>query len=118
MRVTGIDLGSTAFTNAFAVPTGRVFVATSLTVVFDSGTYTNAIAGSIRLTRNSVVNVANRILADLNIGIATYNNNTLLRKTSNNDNTNAAQAGEIVQVAMNTVATAYTATVIIEGVLY
>jgi hypothetical protein len=70
------------------------------------------------LTRNNVVNAANRIMNDLNIGIATYNNNTILRRTSNNDNTNVAQAGETVQIAMNVVTTPYTATVIIEGILY
>ena len=118
LKISGIALGSAAFTNAFTVPAGRSFIATGITVIFDSGIFTNAIAGTIRLTRNNVINSVNRIIADLTIGIATYANNTLLRRSSINDNTNVAQAGETVQIAMNTLTTAYTATVITEGVLY
>jgi hypothetical protein len=118
MRFPNIDLSNAGYINAFTVPTGRGFVATGLTVIFDSGVYTNAIAGSIRLTRNSVTNTANRITADLNIGIATYNDFTLLRRSSINDNVVAAQAGEIVQIVMSIPTTAYVADVLIEGVLY
>ena len=118
MKITGINLGSTGFTNAFAVPAGKIFVATGLTVVFDNGTFINTLAGAIRLTRNNVQNPANRIMNDLTIGISTFAANTMLRRSSNNDNNAVAQAGETVQIAMNVVSTAYTATVLIEGVLY
>lgn len=118
IKTSNISLSSTSYTNVFTVPAGRVFIATGLTVIFDSGIFTNLSAGSIRLTRNNVINSANRIIADLNIGIATYSNNTLLRRGSINDNVNAAQSGETVQIAMNTLTTAYTASVITEGILY
>ena len=119
MKITGINLGSTGFTNAFAVPADKIFVATGLTVVFDSGTsFVNAIAGAIRLTRNGIISGVNRVMTDLNIGIATYANNTMLRRGSINDNNVAAQSGETVQIAMNPATTSYTATVIIEGILY
>ena len=119
MKITGINLGSTGFTNAFAVPADKIFVATGLTVVFDSGTsFVNVIAGAIRLTRNGVISGVNRVMTDLNIGIATYANNTMLRRGSINDNNVAAQSGETVQIAMNPATTSYTATVIIEGILY
>jgi hypothetical protein len=118
MRFPNINLSNAGYINTFTVPTGRGFVATGLTVIFDSGVYNNAIAGSIRLTRGSVTNTANRITADLNIGIATYNDFTLLRRSSINDNVVAAQAGEIVQIVMSTSTTAYVADVLIEGVLY
>ena len=118
LKISNVNLGSASFTNAFTVPAGRIFMATGIAVIFDSGVFTNLSAGSIRLTRNNVINSANRIIADLNIGIATYSNNTLLRRGSINDNVNTAQSGETVQIAMNTLTTAYTATVITEGFLY
>ena len=118
LKISNVNLGSASFTNAFTVPAGRIFMATGIAVIFDSGVFANLTAGSIRLTRNNVINSANRIIADLNIGIATYSNNTLLRRGSINDNVNTAQSGETVQIAMNTLTTAYTATVITEGFLY
>ena len=118
MKVSGVNLGSTAFVNALTVPAGRIFIATGLTVVFDNGAFTNLVAGSIRLTKNSVINTANRIIADLNIGILTFASNSLLRRSSINDNNATGQPGEVIQIAMNGATTAYTATVIIEGVLY
>jgi len=118
LKISNVNLGSASFTNAFTVPAGRIFMATGIAVIFDSGVFTNLIAGSIRLTRNNSTNSVNRIIADLNIGAATYSNNTLLRRGSINDNVNTAQPGEIVQIAMNTLTTAYTASVITEGVLY
>jgi hypothetical protein len=118
MKVSGINLGSTAFISAFTVPAGKVFIATGLTIVFDSGVFTNLVAGSIRLTKNSLINTANRVIADLNIGILTFPANSLLRRSSINDNNATGQPGEVIQIVMNGVVTAYTATVIIEGVLY
>jgi hypothetical protein len=118
MKVSGINLGSTAFINAFTVPAGKVFIATGLTVVFDSGALTNLVAGSIRLTKGSAISSANRIIADLNIGALTFPSNSLLRRSSINDNNATGQPGEVIQIVMNGAVTAYTATVIIEGVLY
>jgi hypothetical protein len=116
--VSGINLGSSAFINAFTVPAGKIFIATGLTVVFDSGAFTNLVAGSIRLTKNSLINTANRIIADLNIGALAFPSNSLLRRSSINDNNATGQPGEVIQIVMNGAVTAYTATVIIEGVLY
>jgi len=118
MKVSGINLGSSAFINAFTVPAGKIFIATGLTVVFDSGAFTNLVAGSIRLTKNSLINTANRIIADLNIGALAFPSNSLLRRSSINDNNATGQPGEVIQIVMNGAVTAYTATVIIEGVLY
>ena len=118
-KVTGINLGgATTYTTAYTVPTGKIFVATGLTVVFDSGTFTNITPGAIRLTRGSIVNPTNKIMNDLNIGATTYAANTLLRRSSINDNNATGQSGDIIQIVQNPPTTAYTATVIIEGVLY
>jgi hypothetical protein len=86
--------------------------------VFDSGQFVNATAGALRLTKNSELNSANRIMSDLSIGSVTFPSNSLLRRSSINDNNATGQPGDAVQILMNGATTAYTATVIIEGVLY
>ena len=93
-------------------------MATGLAVIFDSGAFVNGTAGAIRLTKNSITNAANRIMSDLNIGIASFPLNSLLRRSSINDNNATGQPGDVIQIIMNGPTTAYTATVIVEGVLY
>ena len=63
-------------------------------------------------------NSANRIMSDLSIGNATFPSNSLLRRSSINDNNATGQPGDVVQIVMNGATSTYTATVIIEGVLY
>jgi hypothetical protein len=93
-------------------------MATGLAVIFDSGQFINGTAGAIRLTKGGVINQANRIMSDLNIGATTYAANSLLRRSSINDNNTTGQPGETIQIVMNPATTTYTATVIIEGVLF
>jgi hypothetical protein len=118
LKIPNINLGSSSYINAFTIPAGKIFMATGLAVIFDSGAFANGTAGAIRLTKNSITNAANRIMSDLNIGIASFPLNSLLRRSSINDNNATGQSGEVIQIIMNGPTTAYTATVIVEGVLY
>jgi len=118
LKITNINLGSSSYINAFTIPAGKIFMATGLAVIFDSGAFVNGTAGAIRLTKNSITNAANRIMSDLNIGIASFSLNSLLRRSSINDNNATGQPGDVIQIIMNGPTTAYTATVIVEGVLY
>ena len=111
-------MGSSSYINAFTIPAGKIFFATGVTVIFDNGNFTNSTAGAIRLTKNGIVNAANRIMSDLNIAVNTYLSNSLLRRSSINDNNATGQPGEVIQIIMNGPTSAYTATVIIEGALY
>ena len=122
-RVPNIALGTQANYPAagfYTVPAGRVFVCTSLSILFDSGSFSNGGTQiNTRVIVNSGTTTTSSTTPQLSIAASTTFNASTLRKLSwsGSDNFLYGQPGDTLHVRIFQSGTAYTATALVEGVL-
>jgi hypothetical protein len=104
----------------YTIPTGRMFVVTSLSVLFDTGQYVNGgTPVNTRVVVNSGTVAASFATPQLQIAASTTFAANSLRKTSwtGSDTFLYAVAGDTLHFRVAQAGTAYTATALVEGVL-
>jgi len=104
----------------YTIPTGRMFVVTSISVLFDNGAYVNGgTAVNTRVVVNSGTNSASFTVPQLQLAASTTFPANTLRKTSwsGSDTFLFAVAGDTLHFRVTQAGTAYTATALVEGVL-